>query len=685
MQESYVDLRGHRRRAGRGTLIAVLRALGAPVEGPGDVLDALRERREELARRLVEPVTPVWVGRPARVALTPPPRRPVRRVGCRLEHEDGSVRTWRVDVSSLRPAGRTVELDLLDPLPPGYHRLEVELGRRSATTLVICAPPRVADPLPPRCWGVFAPVHALHRTRSWGVGDLSDLGELLASVGELGGDLVGTLPLYAAFLGEPVEPSPYSPVSRLFWNELFLDVEALPEVRSSPQAQRLLGSASFGRGLERLRSGGLVDHGAVIELKRRVMTPAALALLAGPSTRRDALEAFGREHPRLQDYARFRAAGERWGRDWRAWPGPPRDGRLEAADVDPELVAYHRYVQWAAEDQFASLSRSGRDRLYLDLPLGVHPDGYDVWRERDAFALGVSAGAPPDDFFPGGQDWGAPPPAPDGIREQGYRYQIECIRHAMRHAGAIRVDHVMGLHRLYWVPQGFPADRGAYVRYRPQEWYAIFALESHRSGAAVVGEDLGTVPPGVRAALRRHGVLRSHVLQMEADPDRTPPLPDPPVRSLASLNTHDMPPFSAFWRGIDIDQRAAQGVLSEAEAEAERARRGRIRDSVTAYLLAEGRLPAGHVDEGAILSGCLAALAASPARAVMVSLEDLWGETRAQNMPGVPGYPSWRRRTAHPLGVAFGMPEVADRLRLVGTLRRDAASPRRMPRTARRA
>src|SRR3972149_4958729 len=143
----------------------------------------------------------------------------------------------------------------------------------------------------------------------------------------------------------------------------------------------------------------------------------------------------------------------------------------------------------------------------------------------------------------GGRAGGAPPPAPAGIREQGYRYQIECIRHAMRHAGAIRVDHVMGLHRLYWVPQGFPADRGAYVRYRPP-------------GGAV-----GPVPPGVRAALRRHGVLRSHVLQMEADPDRTPPLPDPPVRSLASLNTHDMPPFSAFWRGIAIDQRVAQGVL----------------------------------------------------------------------------------------------------------------------------
>lgn len=675
-----MDLVGRRRRAGRDTLIAVLRALGAPVEGRGDVADALRERREEVARRLVEPVTVAWSGRVATARLTLPPRRAVRRVGCRLELEDGSVRTWRVDVASLP----TFELDLPGPLPPGYHRLEVEVAGASATSLVIRAPLRAADPLPPGSWGVFAPVHALHRRGSWGVGDLSDLGALLGSVREYGANLVGTLPLYAAFLREPAEPSPYSPVSRLFWNEQFLDVEALPEVRADAAARRLLGSTALRRELDRLRSGDLVDHGAVMAAKRRVLELAARGLLAEPSTRRDALEAFARERPGLDDYARFRAAGERWGRDWRAWPGPPRDGRLRAADVDPEAVGYHRFVQWAAEEQIASLARSDRAALYLDLPLGAHPDGYDVWRERDAFALGVSAGAPPDDFFPGGQDWGIPPPHPAGIREQGYRHQIACVRHAMRHAGAIRVDHVMGLHRLYWVPHGLPADRGAYVRYRPNEWYAILALESHRAGVAVVGEDLGTVPLGVRGALRRHGILRSHVLQMAADPDRTPPLPEAPAASLASLNTHDMPPFAAFWRGTDVDQRVELGLLREEEAAEERSRRARIRGSVTAQLRAEGRLPGGSAHEDAILSACLGALAGSRARGVMVNLEDLWGETRAQNVPGVVGYPSWRRRTAHPLDVALGLPEVVDRLRLVGTLRRDAASPGRMPRAARR-
>jgi len=666
VQSAYVDLRGRRRRAGRAELIAVLRALGAPVEGPADVPGALRERREELARRLLEPVAVACAGAPARVDLRAPARRTPERVACRLELEDGSARTWTPDPATLPTGDRCFELALPEPLPLGYHRLEVEVDRRTATTLVIRAPSGVADPLPAGCWGLFAPVHALHRSGGWGVGDLTDLGELLGWVGELGGSLVGTLPLFATFLEPPADPSPYAPVSRRFWNELFLDVEALPDVRG--KARDLVRSPALRAELAALSSGELVDHARAMAAKRRVLELAAREL---DGARRDALDAHARERPDLEDYARFRAAGERWGRDWRVWPGPARDGRLEAADVDPAIVGYHRYVQWATEEQLASVAAGGG--LYLDLPLGVHPDGYDAWRDRDAFALGVSVGAPPDAFFEAGQDWGTPPPHPDRLREQGYRYPIGCLRRSMRLAGALRIDHAMGLHRLYWVPHGFPADRGVYVRSRPEEWYAIVCLESHRAGTAVVGEDLGTVPPGVRAALRRHGILRSHVLQMEADPDRRPPFPPPPARSLASLNTHDTAPFAAFWRGLDVDRRIAFGLLDAAGAEAERARRARLRGAVIAHLRSTRHLAEGREDEAAVLEACLAALASSPARVVIVSLEDLWGETRPQNLPGVPEPANWRGRMAHPLEAARGMPEVADRLRRVASLRRATA------------
>jgi 4-alpha-glucanotransferase len=394
---------------------------------------------------------------------------------------------------------------------------------------------------------------------------------------------------------------------------------------------------------------------------------------SSPSGRLDAFERFCVERRRLEDYARFRAAGERWGVDWRRWPMPSRDGRLSDAEVDTEAAAYHRYVQWIAEEQLATLSRSGPGGLYLDLPVGVHPDGYDVWRERATFAPGVSAGAPPDDLFAGGQDWGFPPLHPDRIREQGYRYPVECLRHAMRHAAAVRVDHVMGLHRMYWVPQGFPADAGVYVRYRPDEWYAILAIESHRAGATVVGEDLGTVPAVVRTSMRRRGLLRSHVLEMEVDPDRSPPI-RPPGGSLASMNTHDLPPFAEFWSGLDVDRRVELGLASDAEAASARRRRERVRDALMAHLRAAGFLGPDASGAGAVLSACLRYLADSPAEAVLVGLEDLWGETRAQNQPGVTDPGNWRRRAAYPLDIAWELPDVAERLRPVAALRREAAA-----------
>ena len=657
-------------------MLAVLSALGAPLERPADIADALRERRDELARRVLEPVTVAWEGESATIALGQSAGRGSERIECRLELEDGTARTWVADPSSLAPSRErapsqdgAIELVLPEGLPSGYHRIEVELGERSASATVLSAPSRVANTLSPGAWGVFAPLHALHRASGWGVGDLADLGELQGRVRELGGSLVGTLPLFAAFLRDPTEPSPYSPVSRLFWNELFVDVEAVPEVRSDPRAVEIIGSTAFRRGLERLRAGELVDPAAVMKHKRELLEAAARALRSSPSERRDAFDRFCVERPRVHDYARFRAAGERWGVDWRRWPMPSRDGRLSDADVDVEAAAYHRYVQWIAEVQIAALSSPGPGCLYLDLPVGVHPDGYDVWRERATFAPGVSAGAPPDDLFAGGQDWGFPPPHPERIREQGYRYLIECLRHAMRHAAALRVDHVMGLHRLYWVPHGSPAGAGVYVRYRPDEWYAILSIESHRAGATVVGEDLGTVPAPVRTSMRRRGLLRSSVLEMEVDPDRSPPIRSP-RGSLASLNTHDLPPFAAFWRGLDIDRRVALGLTTDAEAEAERRRRERVRDALTGYLRTAGFLEPGASGGGAVLSACLSYLAASPAEAVVVGLEDLWGETRAQNQPGVTNPGNWRRRAAYPLDSAWELPEVSERLRSVAALRR---------------
>jgi 4-alpha-glucanotransferase len=344
--------------------------------------------------------------------------------------------------------------------------------------------------------------------------------------------------------------------------------------------------------------------------------------------------------------------------------------------VDPDAVAYHLLAQRVCEEQVTELARRARAHgpgLYLDMPLGVHPDGYDVWRHRSAFATGVSIGAPPDDFFPGGQDWAIPPLHPERVREDGYAYPIACLRHAFRHAGVARLDHAIGLHRQYWVPHGAPADRGVFVRFPHEEWYAAISLEAHRSGTIVVGEDLGTVPKEIRRAMDRHRLLRCYVLELETLPERRPPVPDPPAGSLSSLNTHDLPTFAAYWRGADIEERRADGFLAPGEVAEEARRRQLMRADVVAVLAGAGLLRTGEADdERAVLGALLEWLGASASRLVVVNLEDVWGELRPQNVPGTSDRPNFRRRAA------WSLERLRDSEAALAMLRRVDAARRRL-------
>jgi 4-alpha-glucanotransferase len=393
----------------------------------------------------------------------------------------------------------------------------------------------------------------------------------------------------------------------------------------------------------------------------------------------------------VQDYARFRAAAEHFAGPWQRWPVGARNRRLTARVAEPDAVDRHVYIQWLAEEQLERAASRGRtgEGLYLDLPLGVHESGYDTWRHREEFALGASGGAPPDMFFTKGQDWGFPPLHPRGIREGRHGYFIAAVRNLLRHAGALRIDHVMGLHRLFWVPRGMDAREGMYVRYPAEELYAILTLEAHRAGALVVGEDLGTVPRYVRRAMERHGVLRSYVLELETlDPER--PLPEPPELSLATLGTHDMPPFAAFIEGLDVDDRVDQGLLNADQTNTERAARERQRRALAAALR-ERRLlrgPSPGAAAGPLTDAGHRYLATSPARMAVVNLEDLWGETEPQNRPGTGAeQPNWRRKASRSLEQLRDDPEVVDRLREVDRARRGgtakaARSERPPPRTS---
>jgi 4-alpha-glucanotransferase len=298
--------------------------------------------------------------------------------------------------------------------------------------------------------------------------------------------------------------------------------------------------------------------------------------------------------------------------------------------------------------------------LMLDLPIGVNGAGYDVWRERRAFGAEAAAGAPPDAFWSQGQDWGAPPPHPEGAREDGYRYHAECFDTLFRYAAVARIDHVIGLHRLYWVPRGASAKEGVYVRYRAEEWYALLSIAAARHGAVVVGEDLGTVPGYVRPAMRRHGLLRTYVAQREAN--GTQGLPDPPAEAVAALNTHDMPTWAGFWRGTDVPLREELGLIDHAQAEEMLAARRGLREALPSSLPGIPRDAEGR-DPRPSLEASLERLARGRAAIVMVSLGDLLGEPEPQNVPGTGAErPNWRRR--FPMTVA----ELEDRREVTSTL-----------------
>jgi 4-alpha-glucanotransferase len=447
--------------------------------------------------------------------------------------------------------------------------------------------------------------------------------------------------------------------------------------------------------------------------RRRVLEALAEAAFASPS-RRAEIEAFARSEPQLDDYARFRATAERHRAGWPAWPERQRASGLAPVglappDFDEAARRYHLYAQWLWDHQFRTLFGGG-EALYLDLPIGVDGGGFDVWRFRDQFAAGAAVGAPSDRFFAAGQDWGFPPPHPHHGRQTGHAYFRSVVRAHLRRAGMLRLDHVMALHRLFWIPRGFSARDGVYVRYPADELYAVLAIESHRHRARIVGENLGTVPPEVNESMQRRGLLPMRIFQFEATPDW--PRDRAALEGLAALNTHDTATFAAFWEGRDVEQGVRLGLLDAAAAGGVIERRARIRAAVIATLAAEGWLderrrdaaeptaateppnltgptvsaePPTADDEPTpddeltaasepttdeVLRALLRRLAASDAEVVIAQLEDLWLEPDPQNVPGVGAdYPSWHRRMRRSLDSIERDPSLAALLRELAALR----------------
>ncbi|MBI2166176.1 MAG: 4-alpha-glucanotransferase [Chloroflexi bacterium] len=683
VQTAYYDQTGRRRQASWEAALAALRALGAPLTGLREAQEALRHERKALWQRTLEPVLLAWNGDLPEVQVRLPPSSADGPLFGHLRLETGEEHRWQWRAKDLPVLGQEgVEglsytlraLSLPLSLPFGYHRLTLEADGHPWEALIVSAPLKGHSLRDEAAWGLFVPPYALRSRRGWGSGSFSDLEALCAWEAQLGGQVVATLPLLDTFLEEPFEPNPYRPASRLMWSEFYVDVSRAPELSRSPRAQALIASAAFREGVDGLLASPVVDYRRLMALKRQVLEELCRCCFEGVGNRLEDLHQFARTHSAVEHYGAFRATLERQSTPWRSWPQRLRGGVLREGDYGEEARRYHVYVQWLAHQQLEGLSREAAAkgvRLYLDLPVGVHPDGFDVWREQDLFVQDVSVGAPPDNFFARGQDWGFPPMHPHRARDKGYDYFIACLRHHMRIAGVLRIDHVMGFHRLFWIPQGAGANQGVYVRYPAEEYYAILALESFRSKVDIVGEDLGTVSPEVRPAMAHHGVHRTYVAQFNFRPeprDAVGPVPDGAV---VSLNTHDTPTFAAFWQGLDIEYRQELGLLTPDEARREQEARGTLRDALLGFLRGDELTREVSQEPGEVLRALLAFLAGSRAPLLLVNLEDLWLETMPQNVPGVAdGRDNWKRAMRCSLEELTQLPQVLTALQQVDQCRK---------------
>ncbi len=678
VQTSYHDIGGVERVASPDGLLAILRALGAPIERWEQGGDTLHARRQFLAGRVLEPVVSWWEGELPSAVVRFPAGELGQSFQAGLLLEDGSTHTWSFTPSELPDADvdrfgidSFVPKRLVFPvfIAPGYHRLTVEGASGAFNSYLISAPAAALSPAEAglhRSWGGFLPLHALRTDEGLGIGDYPMLGRLAEWLGGKGASTLATLPLLPTFLAKPYDPSPYAPVSRLFWNEFFIDVTKVPEFAACGEVKTQTEMLKQMEVFSSLRNDDHVRYKEAYAVKRMLLSKLAQQFFQNPSSRWNEFATFTKSRPDVEDYARFRAATELHRKPWSEWPQAQKSGRLSEADFKVEARDFYVYTQWIAHEQLKAATAQAEAAgvgLYLDLPVGVHPDGYDVWREQSSYANGVTTGAPPDPFFSAGQNWGFAPLQPEAIRDRQYGHFIGVIRHHLLNARILRIDHVMGLHRLYWIPRGAPATEGVYVHYRAEELFGIVALESHRNRAVIVGEDLGTVPDYVRETMAKRNFQRLYVMQFMCteNPDQAVlPVPD---NAVASFNTHDMPPFASFWTGDEFDRRQKLGFLSDSAVAHEKEMRGRMRGAVTEYLRRQGLLPEGESGLEQVMRALSVWLAKGPAWLTQVSLEDLWLETEPQNVPGTHlENPNWTRKAKKRLEEFMADPSVNELL-----------------------
>lgn len=665
---------------------ALLKALGIAADDAGQLQNSLAALTRREWERLAPPtvvcvelgeqelplnVPAESLGEPARLVIRP---------------EGGTPSEFHVNLWEL-PQGASVEMDggtrvrkkvrLPIRLPLGYHEITVDAAGASATVRFIVTPDRAWTPRRigrgGRGAGIAVSLYGVRSDRNWGCGDFGDLLRVVDFAAEhLECSFVALNPLHAIHNRRPFNTSPYLPICTFYQNFLYLDVERMEDFAACQRARRLRESPEVAAEIAALRATEFVEYERVSALKLRFLKIVFVQFLrewGSDSPRVKAFQAFlDREGDLLEKFAVFCALDEhlhRWNPDlwtWPQWPAPYQD------PCSPETQAFRRkhwrrvlfyqYLQWQIDIQLNDAHRHARERLsiglYHDLALATDSFGSDLWAHRPFYITGCRVGSPPDDFSPKGQDWGFPPPNSQRHREDGYRLFAESIRKNCRHGGALRIDHVMRLFRLFWIPEGTDATKGAYVREMSEDYVRVLALESVRNQVVVVGEDLGTVEPEIRETLARFGILSYRLLYFEKNKDGSFRRHEEyPRQALVSSTTHDLPTLAGFWVGADIDARHAAGTISETEFGQQVANRASEKQKMLDLLFAQELLDPGLPRQqdaypeltGPLHNAVVGFLAMTPSELLAINQEDLTKELNQQNLPGTTWqYPNWGRK-----------------------------------------
>lgn len=689
----YWDIFGNKYVTSSTTKEAILRSMRLKIENPQEILEEIIKIHDRQWISFIEPVKVLSVNNqpfslPVFIPLSEGQESSLF-LSCRIEDEYGKSDEFELSWNSPHildqrwiNGQRYIKIELYDRhrREIGYYSLFVRCkgacGEISGVSRIIITPdtcyipPEIHDDNR-RVWGISLNLYSISSDRNWGCGDFTDLDEMSGWLSGLGGSFIAINPMHALLNKMPYDISPYSPISRLYKNFIYLDIERLLDTSEADETQAFMQTDDFKGELKRLRQSDLIDYEAIADLKEKIL--------------RNVFEVFYKKHCRklTKRGSMFKAYLKEEGEplqsfclylalcrsnnlaNWKLWQEEYRNPSKEAVEklkkAYKKEILFYCYIQWLIDSEMSNISESSKESsrlgLMFDLAIGSTGGGSDVWNYQDVFALGMNVGAPPDDFNPVGQDWGFPPLIPQKLRETGYEFFIQTIRKTMKYAGALRIDHALGMFRLFWIPEGSLPSEGAYVVYPSEDLLRIIALESTRNKTLIVAEDLGTVGDDVHERLHAFNMLSYKLLYFQRnypDPSFTPPWRYP-QKALCAITTHDLATCYGFWAARDIEIKRTLGLYTKEEKYlGHLGERKTDKELLLRALHEQGILRGDYFLEPFASSDmnqelCLAIyeyLAKTPCMLVSVSMDDILGTLNQQNLPGViDTYPCWRQKT----------------------------------------